>query len=104
MGNSVYYQKARVTLPIIQKCVPIPLNSTSEPTLPETKWQWVLLLMKRFAQSFRLMVGVQDYENYCLHMRSKHPDKVPMSEREFHRYCLEARYPSKGGKVGKCPC
>ncbi len=50
------------------------------------------------------MVGVQDYQTYLQHMRLHHPERSPMSEREFHRYCLDARFPSQGGKLGKCPC
>lgn len=50
------------------------------------------------------MVGVRDYENYLRHMREKHPEKTPMSERDFHRWCLDARFPSEPGKLGKCPC
>lgn len=55
-------------------------------------------------QTFRLMVGVQDYQNYLQHMQLQHPHLTPMNEREFHRYCLEARFPSQPGKLGKCPC
>jgi uncharacterized short protein YbdD (DUF466 family) len=50
------------------------------------------------------MVGVQDYRNYVAHMQVRHPEIAPMTEREFHRRCLEARFPSEGGKMGKCPC
>ncbi|QXG56260.1 putative selenoprotein [Pantoea jilinensis] len=55
-------------------------------------------------QCFRLMVGVQDYQKYLQHMRRHHPGQAPMSERDFHRYCLDARFPSQAGKLGKCPC
>ncbi|UJD88797.1 putative selenoprotein [Rahnella aquatilis] len=65
---------------------------------------WLRLAIKRTAQSFRLMVGVQDYQNYVRHMAIRHPEMTPMTEREFHRRCLEARFPSEGGKMGKCPC
>lgn len=61
-------------------------------------------LWQGLQQSFRLMVGVQDYPKYLQHMRQHHPDITPMSERDFHRYCLDARFPSKAGKLGKCPC
>lgn len=61
-------------------------------------------LWRGLQQSFRLMVGVQDYQNYLQHMQSHHPEITPMNERAFHRYCLEARFPSQAGKVGKCPC
>lgn len=62
------------------------------------------LLLNRLAQSFRLMVGVRDYQTYLRHMQQQHPHKTPMTSREFHRYCLDARFPSKPGVVGKCPC
>ncbi|RRZ95675.1 YbdD/YjiX family protein [Erwinia sp. 198] len=62
------------------------------------------LLMSRLAQCFRLMVGVQDYQTYLRHMQQHHPANKAMTEKEFHRYCLEARFPSVAGKVGKCPC
>ncbi|NGX86554.1 putative selenoprotein [Rahnella sp. Lac-M11] len=65
---------------------------------------WLRLAVKRTAQSFRLMVGVQDYGNYVAHMQVRHPEIAPMTEREFHRRCLEARFPSESGKMGKCPC
>lgn len=61
-------------------------------------------LWRGLQQSFRLMVGVQDYQNYLQHMQQLHPERAPMSEREFHRYCLDARFPSQAGKLGKCPC
>jgi len=55
-------------------------------------------------QCFRLMVGVQDYQTYLQHMRQHHPGQPTMNERDFHRYCLDARFPSQAGKLGKCPC
>jgi uncharacterized short protein YbdD (DUF466 family) len=61
-------------------------------------------VLRRVAQSFRLMVGVHDYKNYLHHMQSQHPETTPLTEREFYRHCLEARFPSQAGKLGKCPC
>ncbi|MGK3141916.1 YbdD/YjiX family protein [Pantoea sp. C2G6] len=61
-------------------------------------------LWRGLQQCFRLMVGVQDYQKYLQHMRLHHPDQPPMNERDFHRYCLDARFPSQAGKLGKCPC
>ncbi|MDL4912403.1 MAG: CstA-like transporter-associated (seleno)protein [Enterobacterales bacterium endosymbiont of Blomia tropicalis] len=61
-------------------------------------------LWRGLQQSFRLMVGVQDYQKYLQHMRCHHANQTPMTEREFHRYCLDARFPSQAGKLGKCPC
>lgn len=81
----------------IQRCRPL----ASFNTLPPQGWR---LIWQRLVQSFRLMVGVQDYQNYLRHMQQQHPAAVPMTEKAFHRYCLEARFPAKGGKMGKCPC
>lgn len=49
-----------------------------------------------------LMVGVPSYEQYCQHMQSAHPDHTPLTQNEFMRARMQARY---GGKnTGKCPC
>ena len=49
------------------------------------------------------MVGVPDYPTYLDHMRNHHPDLEPMDEKTFFRYCVDARYPGKGG-LKRCPC
>ncbi|MBP8894045.1 MAG: YbdD/YjiX family protein, partial [Saprospiraceae bacterium] len=54
--------------------------------------------------SFRLMVGVPDYENYLAHMKQHHPDLTPMDAKTFYRHCIDSRYPSSGGNMKKCPC
>lgn len=64
----------------------------------------VKLIWQRLQQSFRLMVGVPDYQTYLEHMAKNHPDLVAMDEKTFHRYCVDARYPSAGGSMKKCPC
>lgn len=84
----------------ITRCIPLIPRATH----PTTLRAWARLIAHRVAQSFRLMVGVQDYGNYVNHMRRHHPETPPMSERDFYRYCLDARFPSKAGKLGKCPC
>ena len=50
-------------------------------------------------QSLRLMVGVPEYSAYVAHMRSRHPDKPPMSYQEFFQECQATRY---DGRVGRC--
>lgn len=50
-------------------------------------------------QAARMMVGMPDYETYVVHMRTRHPDRTPMSYEEFFRERQEARY---SGGVGKC--
>ncbi|MEQ4531035.1 MAG: CstA-like transporter-associated (seleno)protein [Mixta sp.] len=80
----------------IQRC-----RLLSATAAPPQGWRLIWL---RLTQSFRLMVGVQDYQNYLRHMQQQHPLTTPMSEKAFHRYCLEARFPAQAGKMGKCPC
>ncbi|WP_336755307.1 YbdD/YjiX family protein [Pantoea sp. USHLN298] len=73
----------------------------SAPAQAPFRWR---TLWRGLQQCFRLMVGVQDYQTYLQHMRLHHPAQPPMNERDFHRYCLDARFPGKAGKLGKCPC
>ncbi|HSC68247.1 MAG TPA: YbdD/YjiX family protein [Cellvibrio sp.] len=61
-------------------------------------------VFKRTAQAARMMVGVGDYTAYKTHMENHHPELIPMSEQEYFRYCQNARYPSKAGKISRCPC
>ena len=67
-------------------------------------WKRVATLWRHLQQSFRLMVGMPDYQTYVTHMREHHPDLTPMDEKTFFRYCVDARYPSAGGTMKKCPC
>jgi uncharacterized short protein YbdD (DUF466 family) len=67
----------------------------------------VRLFFRRAAQTGRIMVGAGDYATYLEHMKSHHPQHAPMTERDYFRYCQEARYPTKsgtGGKISRCPC
>jgi uncharacterized short protein YbdD (DUF466 family) len=96
MSDAIFAIPKRRSL-IIYRC--LAMNSTKSPEKLTLR-----LLMSRVAQTFRLMVGVQDYPGYLRHMNQQHPQIKPMTEKEFHRYCLDARFPSKAGKLGKCPC
>ncbi|WP_147198146.1 CstA-like transporter-associated (seleno)protein [Pantoea sp. MBD-2R] len=96
MSEAIFARAKRRSLQV-RRCYPLPAAPAPQPFT-------LRLLISRLAQSFRLMVGVQDYGNYVRHMQLKHPDTPPMTEKAFHRYCLDARYPSKAGKIGKCPC
>jgi len=58
----------------------------------------------RVTETARLMVGVGDYQKYCAHMKSHHPDVTVMTETEYFRYGQQARYPSKDGTIKRCPC
>ncbi|MGL4857909.1 YbdD/YjiX family protein, partial [Plesiomonas sp.] len=48
--------------------------------------------------------GVPDYLRYVEHMQKTHPELPVLTEAEFHRACIEARYPGKKGTLSKCPC
>lgn len=72
--------------------------------LSPKNWSKIAVLWTRLQQSFRLMVGVPDYAHYLKHMQQHHPDLTPMDEKTFHRHCVDARYPSAGGGIKKCPC
>jgi uncharacterized short protein YbdD (DUF466 family) len=52
------------------------------------------------AQGLRLMVGLPDYDTYCLHMTTQHPGAPVMSYEEFFRERQQARYGS--GRAGRC--
>lgn len=97
MSDAIHHPRKLTGAWQIRHCLPLSVPVAT----PRTRWQ---RLWRGLQQSFRLMVGVQDYQNYLQHMRLHHPDKAPMSEREFYRYCLDARFPSQPGKLGKCPC
>jgi uncharacterized short protein YbdD (DUF466 family) len=57
-------------------------------------------------QTANLMVGQGDYQAYCAHMLSHHPEVAPMTEKEFFRYNQNCRYPQAKGKttLNRCPC
>lgn len=61
-------------------------------------------LIKRTAQTLRLMVGVGDYEAYVKHCRDHHPDYVAMNKEQYFLNRLQARYPNKKGNINRCPC
>jgi uncharacterized short protein YbdD (DUF466 family) len=98
MSESIYHWKKPTGAWQIQQCLPIAPAAAGQNL---TRWQRI---WQGLQQSFRLMVGVHDYQTYLTHMREHHPDVLPMDERAFHRHCLDARFPSQPGKLGKCPC
>ena len=77
MSESIQRWKKPIGNWQIQHCLPIATQATGQ-TL--NRWQ-------------RIWQGLKH-----------HPDQTPMDERAFHRYCLDARFPSQAGKLGKCPC
>ena len=51
------------------------------------------------AQTFRLMVGVPDYDTYVRHLRDKHPEREPPS---YEVYFLERQKARYEGGTGRC--
>ncbi len=45
----------------------------------------------------RLMVGINNYSDYCLHMKTHHPEQKIMTYEEFFIYKQNARFGSAGG-------
>lgn len=59
-------------------------------------------LVRRLAQTARLMVGVPDYETYVEHRRRLHPGEPIMSYEEFFRERQDKRYVARGGNPRGC--
>jgi len=53
---------------------------------------------RRVAGVIRRIIGVPDYDAYVAHVRECHPGQDPMSERDFHRERLSARYSQPGNR------
>jgi uncharacterized short protein YbdD (DUF466 family) len=48
----------------------------------------------------RLMIGINNYEEYCKHMQIHHPEQSIMTYEEFFIYKQNARFSGKNG--AKC--
>lgn len=57
-------------------------------------------ILRRLAETGRLMVGVPSYRAYVAHMAAAHPSRPVMSEAAFFRNRQEARYGGRNG--GRC--
>jgi uncharacterized short protein YbdD (DUF466 family) len=55
-------------------------------------------LARRVAAVIRRIIGVPDYDVYVAHVRERHPGQQPMSERDFQRERLSARYSQPGNR------
>lgn len=55
-------------------------------------------LARRVARVIRRIIGVPDYDAYVRHVRECHPEQQPLSERDFHREQLTARYSRPGSR------
>ncbi|MFL5813421.1 MAG: YbdD/YjiX family protein [Bdellovibrionia bacterium] len=65
-----------------------------------TKVSWIYRCFQRAQQTFRLMVGVPDYETYVRHQKERHPTAPVLSYKEFFREAQKKRY--EGSGQGKC--
>jgi uncharacterized short protein YbdD (DUF466 family) len=59
-------------------------------------------VMKRAAETGRLMVGVPDYDAYVAHRRETHPGEPIMSRADFCRERAERRFGSGPDRIGRC--
>ena len=98
------FKIARQGSAVIVKIIKFTILSQKHLLLSPKNWSRIATLWQNLQKSFRLMVGVPDYENYVKHMQAHHPDLTPMDAKTFYRYCVDARYPSSGGNMKKCPC
>lgn len=79
---------------VIYKIIKMTIMSQKDLILNPKNWSRIATLWQRLQQSFRLMVGVPDYQNYLEHMAKHHPDLEAMDAKTFYRHCVDARYPS----------
>lgn len=56
------------------------------------------IIARRVAAVIRRIIGVPDYASYVAHVRTCHPEQEPMSERDFLRERLSARYSQPGNR------
>lgn len=94
---------ARAGKTVIYKIIKMTVMSQKDLILNPKNWSRIATLWQRLQQSFRLMVGVPDYQTYLEHMRQHHPDLEAMDVKTFYRHCVDSRYPSSGN-LKKCPC
>lgn len=89
---------------VVYNIIKMTILSQKDLIFSPKNWSRIATLWQRLQQSFRLMVGVPDYANYLAHMQQHHAELTPMDAKTFYRYCVDARYPSAGGDMKKCPC
>lgn len=54
--------------------------------------------MKKLAAILRRIIGAPDYAAYVAHLRARHPEREPVSEREFIAERLASRYEKPGAR------
>lgn len=55
-------------------------------------------IVREIARALRRIVGAPDYATYLAHMRDRHPEAAPLSQRDFERQRLAARYERPGAR------
>ncbi len=55
---------------------------------------WLL----RAAAVLRRIIGAPDYEAYLAHMARRHPDRAPLTQRQYEQRCLTDRYSRPGSR------
>jgi uncharacterized short protein YbdD (DUF466 family) len=55
-------------------------------------------LVQRIAAVIRRIIGVPDYDRYCLHVAAVHPGEKPVSRDEFFRSQQEGKYTRPGSR------
>jgi len=53
---------------------------------------------QRVGNVVRQIIGAPNYAAYLAHVREHHPDRTPMTEEEFRRDRLSARYSRPGSR------
>ena len=89
---------------VIYKIIKMTVMAQKDLIFSPKNWSRIATLWTRLQQSCRLVDGVADFQTYVEHMQKNHPDLEPMDGKTFHRYCVDARYPTAGGTLKKCPC
>jgi uncharacterized short protein YbdD (DUF466 family) len=59
-------------------------------------------MVRRLAETGRLMVGVPCYDTYVAHRLENHPDEPIMTYEEFFRDRQDNRYGVKSGTMSRC--
>ena len=54
--------------------------------------------LERIAAVLRRIIGAPDYEGYLAHIRSCHPNTIPLSRDAFAREALARRYDQPGSR------
>jgi uncharacterized short protein YbdD (DUF466 family) len=55
--------------------------------------------LARLLATLRQVAGMPDYPRYLAHMAERHPDRLPVSERDFFEQYVNCRY---GNGASRC--